>query len=259
MNAVCAVYFSPTQTPRTVVMAIAGEMGRRLGLSVCGRNLTPPYARKNGRSFDQEDLLVLGLPVYGGRIPAFLEDVLTALTGNGAPAVIAAVYGNRHYDDALLEMQELLEARGFRVVAAGAFVGQHSFTAKVGAGRPDDADLAALAGFAAGAADKVGRGAWGRLQLPGNHPYKERGPALAQIKPLTGEDCYHCMDCSRSCPMGVIHHDDPAEVADGCIRCFACVKCCPVGAKYFQSEMVDKSTAMLEANCMARREPEVFF
>ena len=52
------------------------------------------------------------------------------------------LYGNRDFDDALLEAADLLGERGFDVVAAaGAFIGEHSLTARVGTGRPDDADV----------------------------------------------------------------------------------------------------------------------
>ena len=86
-------------------------------------------------------------PVYSGRVPAVLIDCIDQFEGDGAKAVVVGVYGNRHYDDALLEAADLLGERGFKVIAAGAFIGEHSMAPRVGAGRPDADDLAVAAQF----------------------------------------------------------------------------------------------------------------
>lgn len=58
------------------------------------------------------------------------------------------VYGNRDYEDALLELHDILSENGFVVVAAGAFVARHSIFPDVAAGRPDRDDLDRMAEFA---------------------------------------------------------------------------------------------------------------
>lgn len=264
------LYFSPTHTSETTAKAIATAMAGRLELEATSLNLTAPHAREGEHSFGREDILIFAFPVYGGRIPAMLEPCMKQLHGNGTPAVIAAVYGNRDYDDALLEAADLLSAQGFVPAAAGAFIGEHSFSYKLAAGRPNDADLDAAAHFGVMAADKISAaasadgsgvsGESGRLtpaQIPGNRPYKERGPAMAAA-PLTREACTHCMICVEGCPMGIIHADDPSQVDAGCLRCFACVKSCPVHAKYFDNERIAQATAMLESKFADPKEP-VFF
>ena len=56
------------------------------------------------------DLLVVGMPVYSGRIPASALPALRKFRGNGTPAVVVCVYGNRDYDDALLELRKTYTA-----------------------------------------------------------------------------------------------------------------------------------------------------
>ena len=64
--------------------------------------------------------------------------------GNNTPAVAVCVYGNRDYDDALLEIKDTLNGNGFRTFAAGAFIGRHCIFPKVAEGRPDASDLEKL-------------------------------------------------------------------------------------------------------------------
>lgn len=257
------LYFSPTHTSETTAKAIAAAMAGRLELETTSLNLTTPHARKDEHSFGREDILIFAFPVYGGRIPAMLEPCMKKLHGDGTPAVIAAVYGNRDYDDALLEAADLLSAQGFIPAAAGAFIGEHSFSYKLAAGRPNDADLEAAAQFGTMAAEKISAAVCADApilspaRIPGNRPYKERGPAMA-VAPLTKDTCIHCMICVKGCPMGIIHADDPSQVDAGCLRCFACVKSCPVHAKYFDDERIAQATTMLETKFAEPKEP-VFF
>ena len=73
-----------------------------------------------------EDFCVIALPVFGGRVPATAVERLQHIRGNGAKAVAVAVYGNRAIDDALVEMEDLLENRGFSVIAGVEAVAEHS-------------------------------------------------------------------------------------------------------------------------------------
>ena len=135
-------YFSPTHTTKTVAEEVAGALAAPLGASVEIVDLTLPGHRPADVSCGADDVLVFGFPVYAGRVPVLLRDEFAHLIGQDTPAVIVGLYGNRDFDDALLEAADLLGERGFDVVAAGAFIGEHSLTARVGSGRPDDADVA---------------------------------------------------------------------------------------------------------------------
>lgn len=134
---ITAAYFSPTGTSKRIARAIAGAMAAALNMETADFPLTLPSDRKKPLpDFGGGGALVLALPVYAGRVPAIAEPIIKKLSGRGAPVVAAAVYGNRDYDDALLEMSDILSARGFQVAAAGAFIGEHSLSKKVGGRAP---------------------------------------------------------------------------------------------------------------------------
>lgn len=90
------------------------------------------------------ELCVIVTPVYGGRVPALALQRLQRLKGNGAPAILVVVYGNRDYEDALLELRDTAISLGFVPLTAGAFIGEHSYSTPelpIAAGRPDTDDL----------------------------------------------------------------------------------------------------------------------
>ena len=221
-----AVYFSPTRTTKTIAQEVAGALAAPLGASVEAADLTLPAQRPADVSCAADDVLVFGFPVYAGRVPVLLRDEFAHLEGRGTPAVVVGLYGNRAFDDALLEAADLLKERGFNVAAAGAFIGERS------------RDLPAPA-------------------IKGSRPYKELKPG-ADVRPLTSDACTSCGICVARCPLGIIDEDDPALVGAGCLHCCACVKSCPEDAKRFSSESTDQVIAMLESKCLERKEPELF-
>ena len=252
-------FFSPTGSSRKLALAAAEEMGTLMGKD--GGQVwdwTFPEGRDAAGVCQAGDVLVFAFPVYAGRVPGLLDRALERLKGNGAQAVVLAVYGNRHYDDALAEAVDVLTLRGFAVTAAAAFVAEHSLTSRVATGRPDAADMSALTDFAREAARQASSGATGPVSVPGNRPYKER-PAAADIRPLTRDSCTQCGVCVSVCPMQIISADNPFQVDQGCLRCCACVKSCPEDAKYFDDQRVTGIVARLEEKCLVRRNPEVFF
>ncbi|MGE9986550.1 4Fe-4S dicluster domain-containing protein [Desulfovibrio sp. SGI.169] len=251
------LFFSPTHSSRGIALALGDGLNAALGMPQKNRDLTFPAGREKSLNCAPDDILVFAFPVYGGRVPRTLEAPLSRLRGNGATAVIAAVYGNRDYDDALLEAADLLTRQGFTVTAAGAFIAEHSVAPSVGAGRPDAADMAALTDFARRAAAKIAAGKPTPISVKGKRPYKDRKPAT-DVRPKTADSCTRCMICVAGCPMRVISRDDPAVVAEGCIRCRACVKFCPERAKFFDDAETAKIREMLESKCLTRREPELF-
>ena len=98
----------------------------------------------NQLSRNKEELVLFGAPVYGGRIPPLAAKRLSRLKGNQTPAVVIVVYGNRAFEDALLELSDLVRARGFIPIAGAAFIGEHSFSTHdnpIAKARPDQADL----------------------------------------------------------------------------------------------------------------------
>lgn len=253
---VTAMYFSPTGGTKRVVEAIA-SVGSEIFNVV---DLTKIGNRLEDRYYDEEDLLIIGVPVYAGRVPKVVEAYLTRVRGNNTPAVCVAVYGNREYDDALLELKNLIVANGFVVGAAAAFIGEHSYTNLVGGGRPDEEDLSLARTFGKEAFEKFEKGP---QELPlfvkGNFPYKERVPS-EPMAPVTSEECIFCGLCAEACPTESIDFEDYFTTdAKSCIRCCACIKICPKEAKKFDHPLVEKITASLIKNCSeVRKMPEFF-
>lgn len=263
-------YFSATKTTERIVDRISRGISANLvsGALLKQINFTLPAGRKESPVFSPDDLVVVGVPVYAGRVPNILLKYMNGVSGNGAAAVAVVVYGNRHYDDALVELQDILEARGFSVIAAGAFVGEHSFSTTMGGGRPDAKDMELADRFALGISGKLaGGGGLSAFTVAGNRPYRDyyrpRNPEgqpvdFRRITPKTKDTCTDCKLCVSVCPMGSIDGDDVSKLTGICIKCCACVKFCPVGAKYFDDENYLRHKEELEAAFSARREPEMF-
>ncbi len=268
---ISTLYFSPTGTTEKIVTCIAEKVAENYGgkIGVSHIDFTLPEAREKAYSFGKEDIVIAGVPVYAGRVPNVLLKFLNTISGNGAAAVAVVLYGNRDYDDALIEFKDILESNGFHVVAGGAFIGEHSFSTTLAADRPDEQDMAAAADFAAKISDKIrASGKNPAVAVRGNKPYRgyyiPKDPngnpvSILKVVPKTNSECIDCKLCSEVCPMGSIDPDDVSKITGICIKCCACVKKCPVGAKYFDDENYLRHKHELEVGFAgARREPECF-
>ncbi len=246
-----SIYFSPTGTTKAVVQAIADELFE----TGQDHDLTLPNARKEIPAIDQESVLIVGAPVYSGRIPFLFEEVLKELPVSQQKVILVAVYGNRAYDDALTEMKDLFEEKGCTIIGAGAFVGEHSCNDKVAPGRPDQQDLVKARQFAREIIlDDQARG---NVDILGNRPYRVRKTG-SSVGSSTSDACVQCKQCADNCPVGAIDYDDCSLVDETkCITCYKCVRVCPVGAKYFDERM-DRVVNWLGENCRERMEPEWF-
>jgi flavodoxin/NAD-dependent dihydropyrimidine dehydrogenase PreA subunit len=262
------LYFSPTGTTEKIVKDIAQKIAGGKA-AVRDIDFTLPQGREENVTFKKDDLVIAGVPVYAGRVPNVLLKFLSRVCGSGATAIAVVVYGNRDYDDALLEFKDILSANGFKVVAAGAFIGEHSFSTVLGANRPDEKDRAQVEGFAAKIADKLNSpGRESDFAVKGNRPFRPyyrakspdgvKGDFLKAV-PKTNSDCIDCKLCAQICPMGSIDAYDVARITGVCIKCCGCVKKCPVSAKYFDDEIFVWHKEELELKYSGlRREPEYF-
>ena len=153
-----ALYFSATGTTQTAVKTVAAAAAAVLDCPWQAVSFTLPRERQEPLTFDGDELVIVGVPVYAGRVPNVLLPFLTQmLAGNGALAVPVVLYGNRNYDDALMELRNILAAGGFACVAGAAFVGEHAFSRVLAAGRPDAEDRALMEGFGEALGRKVKR------------------------------------------------------------------------------------------------------
>jgi len=256
------IYFSPTGTSKSVVVAIAEGLegvGRFLETDLTHPGFTPCTL------LGPDDLAVIGVPVYAGRVPEIAEKRLKEIKGAGTPAVIVAVYGNREYEDALLELREIATARGFRVVAAAAFIGEHSFSTEelpIAAGRPDPEDLKKARDFGRSIVRSLAssrEGGTREIDIPGNVPYRD-GMENLPFTPLVDQDiCTLCETCIKNCPVGAISLDGRIVMdAETCILCASCVKCCPEKAVSVRSTPLGALIIELAEKCRHRKEPELF-
>lgn len=252
-----ALCFSPTGTTRVIAEAVASGTGISLKL----HDITPKAARQNAVELLPDDLVLLAAPVYYGRVQKHAAEYFSGLNGQGQPAVLLVNYGNRHYDDALLELHNLAQEVGLRPIAAAAFVSEHSFSTPehpMAQGRPDTRDLAQAAAF--------GRSLLKNLQpvvrqlaaVPGNKPYKPY-PDFHRA-PVTSEACTLCGVCEALCPTGAIFMDmeKAATREEDCIVCQACVKKCPEGARADTAPGAKETREHLRPLVAERKDSAVF-
>lgn len=205
----------------------------------------------------QEDLAVIAVPSFGGRVPAPAVQRLTMLQGNGASAVLVCVYGNRAYEDTLVELQDAAIQAGFHVVAAVAAVAEHSIAHQFAAGRPDNRDAQQLSQFAAQIQSKLSAGDTSEPVLPGNRPYKKAGAAGMVPKPT--KDCVQCGACAAGCPVQAIDKANPKKVDNkACISCMRCVSLCPHNARKVNPLLLTAVGVALKKVCSSRKECELF-
>ena len=241
-------HFSPTGGTKKVAEAIAAGFGT----PVVEMDLTKADCAV---SLGEKDAVMAVLPVYGGRVPQIALERLAALKGNGQKTVAVVVYGNREYDDALLETKDVLEENGFHVVAAAAFIAEHSVVRSIAAGRPDAEDEALCRQFAADVMAKSDDAP--SISVPGNDPYVEIKPSA--FHPAADESCVKCGACAEQCPVGAIPMDDPSRTNnDVCINCLRCVQVCPVNCRALPAPFMDGATKMLNEKAAGYKKPAVF-
>lgn len=249
---ITTLYFSATYTTKHVVEAVAANLS----------NEVTTYDITNDASTEivtipADELLVVGVPVYAGRVPAMAVERLRRFRGDNTPAVVVAVYGNRHYDDAVLELHDIMTECGFRTVAAGAFIAQHSIFPKVGNARPDAEDISEIKAFAERSAALVAKG-FGAISLPGNRPYKV--PGGIPIWPTASKKCSACGACARLCPTGAIDPALPKGVDKvKCIKCGRCIMVCPIKARRFYGIKYSLAAARFNSAFATRRANETWF
>lgn len=252
------VFFSPTHTSARIARAMAEGIGmpRRIETDLTLDEATTPIEIK-------DELTIIAVPVYAGRVAPVALQRIQRLKAVNAPVILITVYGNRDYEDALLELKDTAVSLGFTPLSAGAFIGEHSYSTSdmpVAAGRPDSSDLQRALQFGKDSLQKLtGRDSLEPFFIKGNFPYKTVQPNPSPIYPECNERCFACGECIEVCPTHALSLSDDGSrvVTDNsrCIRCCACVKVCPNEAREYHTPF----TAILFEKFSARREPEVFF
>jgi ferredoxin len=256
-------YFSPTGTTKKVLESIAKGIGIE---TVEHISLTSPDASTKALGDFTDELVVIGAPVYVGRLPGDAVKRFKCLRAHHTMAVLVVAYGNRDYEDALLELVHLSKELGFIPIAAAAFIGEHSFSTRdvpIAAGRPDKDDLEKAVAFGWMIRQRVSdfgsSDATVSFKVPGNFPYKELMPSVKGAARTLADVCTNCGTCAEVCPKGAITMNATVETnPDLCIKCCACVKECPTHARIMDIPHIKKIAAWLHENYNHRKEPQYF-
>ena len=252
MNKLTQVYFSPGGTTHQTIQLFSSEFELSESLDLLKNDL------REERTFTPHDLVVIALPVFAGRIPSVCPEVLQRLKGQNTPAVIMVTYGNREYEDALLELGDIMEKNGFIVISAGAFVARHSIFPQVAHGRPDEDDVQKIKAFALTCKTKIQEGNITPVVIKGNRPYRDI--SSIPLKPSAkSSTCTKCGVCIKICPVQAIPENNPAKTdKKKCISCAACVYHCPVQSRSFGGFLYKLAGKIFANKCAARKEPDIF-
>lgn len=247
----CKIVFSPTGGTEKVANILANPFGCETQLI----DLTAPDFDGANAVIAADDICIIAAPSYGGRVPATTSARLASLKGNGAKAVLVAVYGNREFEDTLVELKDVAEAAGFVPFAAVAAIAEHSILRKFAAGRPDESDEAELTSFAERIAADLNASA--SISIPGNVPYKEsKGSSM---KPSADESCIQCGLCAERCPVRAIPSDHPDQTdSAACISCMRCISVCPVNARSLAPEALAFVDQFLTKVASERKSNQLF-
>lgn len=247
------IVFSPTGGTRKVSGLVAGALDKKT-VTV---DLTDSGLDFSAVSMTEDDVAVISVPAYAGRIPAVVADRLGMVRGNGARTVLVCVYGNRAFEDTLVELEDVAKRAGFRVVAAVSAIAEHSVARQFAAGRSDAQDAAQLAEFAQQIQQKLLAEDASEPSIPGNRPYKQAGSH--RMAPEATEDCVSCGACAAACPVCAIEKGDPKRTAgEACISCMRCIAVCPRGARKLDPNKLSTVSQMLSKVCVVRKECELF-
>lgn len=274
VNEAKLIYFSPTHTSKQVANAIVRGAGitnvSMLDITHNGLEETVILA---------STLAIIVVPVYGGHVAPLAMERLESIRGINTPAVLVVVYGNRAYENALVELDGFAMLHGFKVIAGATFIGEHSYSREkypIAAGRPNEDDLRVACDFGQKILTKITDATALETLYPVDvarirRPRQPLFPLFRFLRKVIAlrrsqvplprtpwvEDadlCSHCGGCVKECPAQAVTKGDELHTnADKCIKCSACVKSCPMKARVY-----DTPFAVLLSQCFKKqKEPQV--
>lgn len=250
---VYSMYFSPTGGTKKVMDILTK------GLSMDGQiDFSVADADYSAYSFTKEDVCLIGVPSFGGRVPAIVLKRMKQMRVNGTMAVLVVVFGNRAYDDTLLELKNEASACGYTVGPAVAAVAEHSIMHQYGKGRPDAQDEIELRQFSGKIAELITNRKDGKdIAVPGNLQYREYNGVL--FKPRADKACTKCGVCAAKCPVHAIPQDNPASLdEEKCISCMRCIAVCPQNARKLNKVVLFAASRAMKKAFADRKQNELY-
>lgn len=263
--------FSPTGTSAKVVRGIVTGICEITSFPFTHSDLT--FDTANSDIFAPDDVVILSAPVYGGKIAPILKQRLNDVKGNGAKCILVAVYGNRAFEHALVDLAEFMTDHGFCVCGGAAFIGEHSYSTAdtpIAQGRPDMQDIDDALDFGREIGRRLLSGNLKAVDLStlADEPsspdsltnfrnfvlnyQQRRSEAPRNYLPEVDMDkCDDCGRCAVVCPTAAISVDCHGVDAARCIKCCACVKYCPQQARSLYTPFA----AILSENFSIRKSP----
>ncbi len=268
-----SLYFSPTGGGEKIAKAIQHAMDANDHDYQYFLNLTKQSLTDENGTIDENLPVIFTIPVYGGHLPKIARSRFDKVrSACGQPAILVAVYGNRAFENALVDLEQFVKERGFNPIAAAAFPCEHSYSTDdtpIAVGRPDVLVLKAAEEFGRLVREKILRKDFTTINAADLHDEPSPETSIKNfvsfvkkyqteqastpkvfIPEVDKDKCGECGNCRSVCPADAIGDDfltDPAL----CIKCCACVKSCPEQARSLTSPFARP----LSENFSARKFP----
>ena len=254
IRTVMGAYLSPAGTTAKVVEVISHGVADAVSAKWQAFDWTPPKNREWKIEFEPEELLVIGVPTYAGRVPnKLMPYIRDNLFGDRTLALPVVTFGHRAYDDSLAELTTLLADNGFLPMGGAAVICEHSLIPSLATGEPGEKALAeayaygreagrrALALLAGSAGEDREDGcdsgeaagtqladhlkAWREEVILAGHdvasyyqPLGKSGAPVDFLKAVPAVDpvkCTGCGCCAKVCPMDIITMEGAGAEAGG--------------------------------------------
>lgn len=248
------IYFSPTGGTKKVLDILMADWDLEKELI----DLSTANFRKKYQ-MSREDICIIAVPSFGGRVPEIVVKRLEKFTGDYTRTILTVVYGNRDYDDTLLELKNVMVERSFYPIAAISAIAKHSIMNQFASDRPNQMDQLELSIFSKEIINLVStREEYSDLTVPGNYPYRQYKGVM--FKPKGNRKCSGCGLCAKSCPVSAIPFERLKSVErKKCISCMRCVTICPNHARNINRIMLKIASKKMEKVCSTRKENQLFF